>query len=59
MDEDEREERRQMLRERRKWDKLIQESSLSDESLWVVCSVHGRQARDPYTEECILCGTKV
>lgn len=34
---------------------LLARSSLSEESLWLHCPEHGRQARDPFTDECVMC----
>ena len=40
---------------RRAFGRLLDRSSLGEESCWVQCPEHGRQVRDPFTERCVMC----
>lgn len=39
----------------RAFGRVLDRSSLGEESCWVQCPEHGRSARDPFTERCVQC----
>lgn len=44
-----------MLKDRREFKAILENSSLAEDKLWVNCPSHGRQARDPFEDDCVLC----